>query len=115
MVRRTMTMVMVSRRRQRTAAPHIVPMDPDAPAFHPGPCVSHRWNGGACCSRQQDDREKSSHTYSTKIWTGLLLANGTIRAINNQHASSSGDSGPRTKTRHPFATSSGSSKPWALL
>ena len=36
-------------------------------------------------------------------------------AINNQHASSSGDSGPRTKTRHPIATSSGSSKPWALL
>jgi hypothetical protein len=79
MVRWTMMMVVVSRRRQRTAAPHIMPMDPDAPAFHPGPCVSRRWNGSACCSGQQDDREKSSHTYSAKIRTGLLLADGTIR------------------------------------
>jgi hypothetical protein len=79
MVRRTMMMVTVSRRRQGTAAPHIMPMDPDAPAFHPGSRISHRWSGGARCSGQQDDREKSSHAYSTKIRTGPLIADGTIQ------------------------------------
>jgi len=62
-------MIMVSRRRQRTAAPHVVTMDPDAPTFLPGASVGHRGNGGARCGGQQDDREKSSHTCSTKIQT----------------------------------------------
>lgn len=79
MVRRTKMTVTVSRRRQWTAAPHIMSVDPDAPAFHPGPCVSHRWNGGASCSGQQDNREKSSHIYATKIRTGPLLTDGAIR------------------------------------
>lgn len=59
-------MMMVSRRRQRTAAPHIMTMNPDAPAFLPGPSLGYRGNGGARCSGQQDDREKSSHRCSTK-------------------------------------------------
>jgi len=33
--------MMVVSRWQRTAAPHVMTMDPDAPAFLPGPCVSH--------------------------------------------------------------------------
>ncbi len=66
-------MMMVSRR-QRSAAPHVVTMDPDAPAFLPGPSVSHRGNGGTRCSGQQDDREKSSHKCSTKIQTEPWLA-----------------------------------------
>ena len=70
---RRRAMMMVSGR-QWSATPHIMTMDPDAPAFLPGPCVSHRWNGGACRSGQQDDREKSSHRYSTKIRTERLLA-----------------------------------------
>jgi hypothetical protein len=78
MVRRTMMMVTVSRR-QGTAAPHIMPMDPHAPAFDPGSCVSRRWSSGARCSGQQDDREKSSHAYSTKIRTRPLIADGTIQ------------------------------------
>ena len=65
---RRRAMMMVSRR-QWTAAPHVMTMDPDAPAFLAGPGVSHRGYGGARCSGQQDDREKSSHTYSTKIQT----------------------------------------------
>ena len=53
---RRRTMMMVSRRRQRTAATHVVTMNPDAPTFLPGPSVGHRGNGGTRCSGQQDDR-----------------------------------------------------------
>jgi hypothetical protein len=68
-VPRRRAMMMVSRRWQRTAAPHVMTTNPDAPAFLPGPGVSHRGNGDARCSGQQDDCENSSHTCSTKIWT----------------------------------------------
>jgi len=64
---RRRAMMMVSRWGQWTAAPHVMTVDPDAPAFLPGPSVSHRGNGGARCSGQQDDREETSHTRSTKI------------------------------------------------
>lgn len=60
-------MMMVSRRWQRTAAPHVMTMNPDAPAFLPGPGLSRRGHGRPRCSGQQDDREKSSHTCSAKI------------------------------------------------
>ena len=66
---RRRAMMVVSRRWQRTAAPHVVTMNPDAPAFLPGPGFSHRGYGGARRGGQQDDREKSSHTCSIKIRT----------------------------------------------
>ena len=66
---RRRAMMVVSRRWQRTAAPHVVTMNPDAPAFLPGPGFSHRGYSGAHRSGQQNDREKSSHTCSIKMRT----------------------------------------------